>query len=272
MIKNYVFDVDGTLTPSRQRIDPEFAQWFTKFAETHNVFLVTGSDYPKTLEQVGHDVMMSVRRVYNCSGNDVWEKGVNIRRKEFMLPHDLEKFMYDWLQASKFPLRTGTHVEKRPGTVNFSIVGRGASLEERQEYVQWDKHNRERETIAYQINEGWDDITAAIGGETGLDIFQTGCDKSQILVDFTPNDVIYFFGDAMFEGGNDWPLAQANVKGKNFPIAGWEHTWEILKTVWDEEHDNASTSWNVDNQYKKAKGKEIYGKATPEVGGGLAAT
>ena len=28
---SFLFDVDGTLTPSRGRIDPDFEQWFLKF-------------------------------------------------------------------------------------------------------------------------------------------------------------------------------------------------------------------------------------------------
>ena len=51
MIK-YIFDVDGTLTPSRQKIDPEFSTFMVNFACEHDVYLVTGSDRDKTLVQV----------------------------------------------------------------------------------------------------------------------------------------------------------------------------------------------------------------------------
>ena len=37
----YIFDVDGTLTPSRGTIDPQFKKEFLAFARTHNVYLVT---------------------------------------------------------------------------------------------------------------------------------------------------------------------------------------------------------------------------------------
>ena len=29
----FIFDVDGTLTPSRQEMDKEFQKWFTQFQE-----------------------------------------------------------------------------------------------------------------------------------------------------------------------------------------------------------------------------------------------
>ena len=43
----YIFDVDGTLTPSRQPIMPEFKDWFLDFCKHNEVYIVTGSDYPK---------------------------------------------------------------------------------------------------------------------------------------------------------------------------------------------------------------------------------
>ena len=39
MIDNFVFDVDGTLTPSPRAIDKEFGDWFLNFSNKHNVYL-----------------------------------------------------------------------------------------------------------------------------------------------------------------------------------------------------------------------------------------
>ena len=113
--------------------------------------------------------------------------------------------------------------------INFSIVGRGATPEERAEYVVWDLANRERESIALEINTNFKGITATVGGETGLDIHNTGADKSQILEDFNEDDDIRFFGDRMEPGGNDAPLANAIKKGKNYHVKDWRDTWKLLK-------------------------------------------
>ena len=56
-MKKYIFDVDGTLTPSRGKIDAEFLQFMLFFAGSNDVYLVTGSDRQKTLEQVGLDLL-----------------------------------------------------------------------------------------------------------------------------------------------------------------------------------------------------------------------
>lgn len=239
-MSKFIFDVDGTLTPSRGKIDKDFKDFFTQFCIDNDVYLVTGSDYAKTQEQLGDYLLRWPIFVYNCSGNEKRAKGELIQTREWSPPAALIEILDGWLQSSKFPLRTGVHIEQRPGMVNFSIVGRGATVEQRQEYVAWDTANRERETIAFIINNEFDNITATIGGETGIDIAPTGADKSQILKDFEKTDHIEFFGDAIFEGGNDWPLALAltnrNANYKWYKVDDWKHTWEMLR----EHTDNRS--------------------------------
>ena len=230
----YIFDVDGTLTPSRQRMDRDFAVWFSKFCETHAVYLVSGSDRPKTIEQVGEYIYHQCKRVYNCSGNDVWERDVNIRYNNWKLPDDA----YDWLSKklihSKFYRKVGEHFEHRPGMVNFSIVGRACSLEERAMYREWDEHKNERSEIAAEFNELFaGTIQATIGGETGLDIMPANSDKSQILRDFARNDNIMFYGDRTKLGGNDYSISVAiqtrDYPGQVFHVTDWNNTWELLK-------------------------------------------
>lgn len=225
----FIFDVDGTLTPSRSKMNREFAIWFSKFCETNNVYLVTGSDRPKTIEQVGQYIYCACKRVYNCSGNDVYACDTNIRSSNWSLPKDAEDWLSKILTQSQFKLRTGLHLEHRPGMVNFSIVGRNANKEQRAEYVEWDINQNERNEIAKEFNYMFPNLEARPGGETGIDIAPKGLDKSQILQDFDDDDFIVFFGDRMDEGGNDWPLALANYNGVNHSVKGWEETWEILK-------------------------------------------
>ena len=228
-MNKFIFDVDGTLTPSRQTIDPTFKEFFKNFIQQNRVYLVTGSDYSKTVEQLGTDICESVVKVYNCSGNDVYFKGSRIHCKQFEAPKELYDLMNGWLQTSSFPLRTGNHIEERMGTINFSIVGRNATLGERKLYVKHDLEYRERESIAFQINMEFSNITATVGGETGIDIYAKGADKSQILEDFDKNDKIYFFGDKIEQGGNDWPLAVKLNEKRCFNVKDWRDTMERLQ-------------------------------------------
>lgn len=225
-INRFVFDVDGTLTPSRSKIDKRFQEFFLTFCKSNNVYLVTGSDYAKTVEQVGNDIVMAVKRLYNCSGNDIYEKGQNIKTSEWSLPDLAKSFLINCEYESEFTIRTGNHIEARPGMVNFSVVGRNATIEQRAKYVAYDTFENERETIATAFNTMFPDLQATIGGETGIDIAPKGADKSQIITDFNKDDKIYFFGDAMFEGGNDYSLSK--LVSHPTAITSWKQTWEYL--------------------------------------------
>lgn len=239
-MNRFIFDVDGTLTPSRNKIDPKFHDWFLEFARSNKCWLVTGSDYPKTLEQLGKEICETVVTVYNCNGNDVWFKGKRVNSSDWHLTEEQHDWLSEKLTESEFPLRTGLHFEHRPGMCNFSIVGRNATKEQRAQYVEWDTENDERKLIAFWFNARFLDTTAKVGGETGIDIAPKGKDKSQILQDFDLNEDerIYFFGDAMHPEGNDYPLAQANVHGRNFHVNGWNQTKEYLQ--WLQETGDAA--------------------------------
>ena len=52
MRKLFIFDIDGTLTPSRQKMSMEFQQFFRDWSDKNDYFLVTGSDIEKTKEQI----------------------------------------------------------------------------------------------------------------------------------------------------------------------------------------------------------------------------
>ena len=229
-MKKFIFDVDGTLTPSRKKIEHEFWAPFLIFCRHHDVYLVTGSDRQKTVEQLGLDIFYTCKRVYNCSGCDVYERDKNVYRDTWKPSDEVRQFLQDELDYSQFRIRTDPHIEERPGCINFSILGRGANWEERETYVQWDKDEHERESIARRFNERFPDLYATVGGQTGLDIAPFGRDKSQILRDFNEDDELHFFGDRMEEGGNDYSLAKEVEKrcGFAYNVENYTETWKLL--------------------------------------------
>lgn len=226
VINRFVFDVDGTLTPSRRTIDPEFKKFFNDFCRNNPVYLITGSDRPKTIEQIGKDTYDLCYTVYQCNGNDVWRGDKNIRKNDWHLKEKPHRWLSKKLTESEFSLRTGLHFEHRHGMCNFSIVGRNATLGERKLYIEWDTKTNERTNIAESFNGLFPMLEAKVGGETGIDISMKGLDKSQIMKDFDEDDEVWFFGDKCDEGGNDYPLAQVADHSRH--VTGWQQTMEYL--------------------------------------------
>ena len=230
-MKKFIFDVDGTLTPSRQKINIHFLTFFSEFVSNNDVYLVTGSDRKKTIEQITHPLYDSCKRVYNCSGSDVYEQDKNVYRDDWKLPWEVERFLLDELDYSQFPIRNGNHIERRPGGVNFSILGRAKDpFLGRQEYVKWNRNTNERSDIADRIKKSFPGLSVALGGQTGLDIGPYGSDKSQILRDFRLGQEIHFFGDMMEEGENDYALGEAVKKrgGFTYNVDTWTETRDVI--------------------------------------------
>jgi phosphomannomutase len=193
----YCFDVDGTLTLSRSPIDSTFHNEFLKFAQSNEVCLVTGSDYPKTLEQLGQEIINACNLIFNCCGNEIRSKDQIKYRSSWKADGLLYMALEYEKRRSAFPIRTGKHVEDRVGMINFSIVGRNATKEQRAQYV---------------------------AGETGLDIYPKGKDKSQVR-EWIENKLV-FFGDRCDQGGNDYPLAK--VADVVYNVKNWEETRKII--------------------------------------------
>ena len=129
----------------------------------------------------------------------------------------------DELQASIYK----NHIEQRVGTANFSICGRNADWDQRARYVEWEEHNKARHIIAMAYNEMFEESEALVAGETSIDIFALGKDKSQVTKLYKDTTTIYF-GDKCFQGGNDWSAAQ--IATKYYQIdKGYKETWKILK-------------------------------------------
>lgn len=225
---NWVFDVDGTLTPSREKMDSHFASFFLDFCRNHPVYLITGSDYEKTVEQVGEEICYAVEGVFNCSGNMLTRRNVVMYTQDFDLTESERIALENELRSSGFQTRTGNHIERRIGTVNFSVVGRNATRAERAQYKDWDQATDERSQICKRLNSLFTRLECVVGGETGIDIFLKGKDKSQIVKYVKP---LIFFGDRCEVGGNDHTIYKKADKA--FWVVDWQETERTLKLFVD---------------------------------------
>ena len=142
------------------------------------------------------------------------------------------------LLESSFPIKSGRHLEERIGMLNYSIVGRNCTLEERENYALYDMKTGERELISRWLNNKYgNEIEVVIGGEISVDIFNLGKDKSQVLAYLkekylNENSNIIFYGDKTAKGGNDYALARAlensSYKTRVCGVDNYCDTWKNL--------------------------------------------
>lgn len=228
--KHYLFDVDGTLTPSREKINEEFHTFLVEFFTNNNCSIVTGSDIDKTIEQLGEQLLGLTIFNFNCSGNSI--TGKQEYHSDWTPSDELIEYLNQLCHTSNFTKKAGNHIEKRTGSLNFSIVGRPANKYERELYIKHDNYHNERKRLSSLINAKFTDIMAVVGGETGLDIFEKNKDKRQVLEYIGEDESIFFYGDMMEEGGNDYSLMdeiRKKERGVSYNVGSWIQTYELLK-------------------------------------------
>ena len=241
MDKIYIFDVDGTLTPSRLRMTEEFAKFFDKWSSKNKYYLVTGSDLDKTKEQLPIAYVDRAEAIFTCCGNQMWRDDELIYNNKFTPPESLIEHLEEKIKYSKYYHRAGNHIEDRGSMLNFSVVGRNCTQEQREDYFKWDKQTNERKNISNDIKSTWTKLDAVIGGQISIDIYPKGSDKSQVLdiikqERLVEPDEYIFIGDGIENGGNDYPLAELMDNTEIcdwYHTKGWEHTKEILESLID---------------------------------------
>lgn len=233
-----MFDVDGTLTPARQPMDKKFEGFFREFITHTPTYLISGSDYSKIEEQLPQDILQNCEGVFGCSGSQYFEEGKEIFSKDHKFQFLLHLLCEDFIESSEYRIRRGNHIEKRPGMLNVSVVGRNASLEERLQYFEWDKLSNERAKFVDIINQSGLPYEASAGGQISIDIVPTGWNKSVAKSEVLrqhPNAKLVFFGDRICEGGNDMPLAMSLNDGSKqhraYPVVDYNETWQYLSII-----------------------------------------
>ena len=227
---HWLFDIDGTITDSRKPIKPEMLEFMLAFCRSSSVSFVTGSNIERTLQQIPEELFLAVEYCFCCSGNQIYKEGALLYEDIIEWPPEIVSWSKAVLDISNFSNRTGQHIDYRPGTLNFSIVGRGASEAQRLDYILWDQAIAERDKIVQDFNNLFIDYEAAVGGETGIDICVKGFNKAQVIKWF-PDTVLNFFGDKTVGNGNDAPLAEAilaNNLGSVYAVDNWQKTRELL--------------------------------------------
>ena len=221
---NFIFDIDGTLTPSRQKMSSDFCSFFRDWMENRNVYLITGSDRDKTIQQIGYGVWRKAKRVYQCSGNVVYEGLKIVRLNTFKLSDSpgLKKDLLSMIKRSQWENKYGNHIEERGGLINFSTIGRDCPQKEREKYFAWDNELNERKAMCTYIMRNFNDLEASIGGQISIDIHKKGMNKAQIMDDMEGQSV--FFGDRCEPGGNDHPLVK-RIELENERVPELNHQW-----------------------------------------------
>lgn len=237
--KLFLFDVDGTLTESRQKIEQKVVDMLRELHSHPDCVLglVGGSDYKKIVEQVQHPELFTYMF---CENGTVGYKDNKMFYEEsivkFLGEDKLKRFVnycLKYIADLDIPKKRGTFVELRKGLINVSPIGRNCSLEDRYDFIDYDNKNGVLKTFqAHLIKEFSDyDMKFAIGGQTSVDCFPKAWDKTNCLKHLEGLfKEILFFGDRIDEGGNDYEIYR-DKRVKGHAVKDPDDTIRIVKEI-----------------------------------------
>jgi len=244
----YLFDVDGTLTEAKSKIDSMFEKDFREWLVGKEAYVVSGGSFVRLIDQLGLAIIEMMSGIFPCMGNIFYQKRGQINERgysewdtiyenKFVPPKNLKRSLNSIVAKSEFLIKTGNHHEERPGMMNFSIVGCNADKTQRKHYEDWDAENQERKEIVQNLRKKYPKLDFVIGGAVSIDIYNKGADKSQIMEryfkDTQEHSQIHFVGDRIPFPGNDHSLGQAlrqHPNGAVYEVQSWRDTEQLLKT------------------------------------------
>lgn len=186
-----LFDVDGTLTPARKVIEPDFEKFlYTKLKPIATLGVVGGSDQAKVVEQLnGERLLNEFDYVFPENGLVHIEKGVEISKQSIQkhLGEEIIKRVINYclfyIAKLDIPIKRGTFIEFRNGMINVCPIGRQCTYEERLEFTKFDQEHSIRNKFVADLRKEFVgvDLTFSIGGQISIDVFPKGWDKTYCL-------------------------------------------------------------------------------------------
>ena len=249
----FVFDLDGTLTPSKSVADREMIRLLLRLLRKKYVAVIGGGKYELFKEQLvkrlpRQDTRLSGLFLFPTSSTAFYRfkrgKWVCVYSHELSL-QERKRIKKAFAAAFKkigyqHPNRTyGPVIEDRGTQITFSALGqeiirklgvrRGLALKE-----EWNKHHDVRPQLMSALKRLLPKFEVRQGGFTSVDVTRKGIDKAYGIRQIEkilgiPRKQMLFIGDAIFPGGNDYAIVRAGVK--YIKVDGPEETKRIIREV-----------------------------------------
>jgi len=242
MKKLIVFDLDGTLAPSKSSLDAEMSSLLHDLLGIVKVAVISGGAWlqfeKQVLSNLPQDERLTRLSILPTCGTQFFQYTGQWKKlySEDFTALEKEKIVSSLKNAiGKAGFRVektwGETIEDRGSQITYSALGQNAPLEEKEK---WDSDLAKRKKIKAILDTLIPEFSVRIGGATSIDVTKPGIDKGYGIGKLRdilgiPVQEMIFVGDALFVGGNDYPAEQAGVI--SIPVRGPNETKRVIETI-----------------------------------------
>ncbi|MBI5061702.1 MAG: HAD-IIB family hydrolase [Candidatus Aenigmarchaeota archaeon] len=246
-LKDYraiVFDLDGTLAPSKSELDAEMRSLLVSLLHSKKVAIISGGSFNQFKKQiidpfakVLHSNLSNLLLFPTCgaqqySYHDSWQRIYALE-----IPPEEKDRIIKTLDAviDRLNLRPieqwGALIEDRGSQITYSALGQQAPLYEKEK---WDPDQKKRLAMKQLLDPILPDFEVRIGGATSVDVTMKGIDKAYGIrkimeaLKLSARDIM-FVGDALYPGGNDHPALQTGVDA--YAVQNPEDTKALIRSI-----------------------------------------
>ena len=242
MKKLIVFDLDGTLAPSKSSLAPKTAALLHDLLGIIKVAVISGGAWEQFEKQLLTDLpkdscLANLSLLPTCGTKFFQYNGKWTQLYSEDLTAEQRKKIIDSLNKAvdetgyRAKKLWGEAIEDRGSQVTFSALGQQAPLAEKEK---WDPDFAKRKKIKAILDKLIPEFSIRMGGATSIDVTKPGIDKAYGIgklrdtLHLSLKEMV-FIGDALFPGGNDYPAEKAGVV--SIPVKGPDDTNLVIKTI-----------------------------------------
>ncbi len=233
--KIIVFDIDGTLTPSKASADKEMIGLLLDLLNKKSVAIIGGGKYSLFQEQLTKQMPEADKRLeklylfptnstafyrFNGEWNKVYSHELSDEEKEKIKEAFKETFnKVDYQRPEK---TYGIEIEDRGTQISFSPLGQEvvAMLGENEGVTLKEEWNKKYDSLRQKMREILQtllpEFEVRAGGLTTIDVTRKGIDKAYGVRQIAEHlgvkiEDMLFVGDAIFPGGNDYAALETGI-------------------------------------------------------------
>jgi HAD superfamily hydrolase (TIGR01484 family) len=242
MKKLIVFDLDGTLAPSKSSLAPQTAALLHDLLGIIKVAVISGGAWAQFEKQLLTDLPKNSCLAnlsllptcgtkffqYNGKWVELYSEDLTVKQRKKIIDSLNKAIDETGYRVKKL---WGEAIEDRGSQVTFSALGQQAPLAEKEK---WDPDFTKRKKITAILKKLIPEFSVRMGGATSIDVTKPGIDKAYGIgklrdtIHLSLKEMVYI-GDALFPGGNDYPAEKAGVV--SIPVKGPDDTNLVIKTI-----------------------------------------